>query len=223
MKRHSSSGALVFLFFPLALAIPSGRLCAASTNLLSNATFDSDVSGWNADPGGHGTIAYTTANADVSHPAGSGLGTYGFAAVTPVVFQCVPVLAGAHYHASGDAFIPSGQTTSPHAAIQLIWYSGACTGSSAGSQGFVQSGSASTAGTWTGVSLDAIVPDGIALMAFGLACVVNPGGGTVQWDNVSFTRTYIHGDANGDGVVDIADVFYLVNFLFAGGPPPAVP
>jgi hypothetical protein len=34
---------------------------------------------------------------------------------------------------------------------------------------------------------------------------------------------YIHGDANGDGVVDIADVFFLINFLFAGGPPPAVP
>jgi hypothetical protein len=28
------------------------------------------------------------------------------------------------------------------------------------------------------------------------------------------------GDANGDGVVDVADVFYLVNFLFAGGPVP---
>jgi hypothetical protein len=27
------------------------------------------------------------------------------------------------------------------------------------------------------------------------------------------------GDANGDGFVDIADVFYLINFLFAGGPP----
>jgi hypothetical protein len=28
------------------------------------------------------------------------------------------------------------------------------------------------------------------------------------------------GDANGDGVVDVADVFYVVNFLFAGGPVP---
>jgi hypothetical protein len=28
------------------------------------------------------------------------------------------------------------------------------------------------------------------------------------------------GDANGDGVVDIADVFYLINDLFAGGPVP---
>jgi hypothetical protein len=28
------------------------------------------------------------------------------------------------------------------------------------------------------------------------------------------------GDVNGDGIVDVQDVFYLINFLFAGGPPP---
>jgi hypothetical protein len=28
------------------------------------------------------------------------------------------------------------------------------------------------------------------------------------------------GDANGDGSIDIADVFFLINFLFAGGPLP---
>ena len=28
------------------------------------------------------------------------------------------------------------------------------------------------------------------------------------------------GDANGDGAVGPADVFYLINFLFAAGPPP---
>src|SRR5262245_3379783 len=28
------------------------------------------------------------------------------------------------------------------------------------------------------------------------------------------------GDVNGDGFVDVADVFYLINFLFAGGPVP---
>jgi Dockerin type I domain len=29
-----------------------------------------------------------------------------------------------------------------------------------------------------------------------------------------------HGDANGDGSVNVADVFYLINYLFAGGPAP---
>jgi hypothetical protein len=28
------------------------------------------------------------------------------------------------------------------------------------------------------------------------------------------------GDVNGDGMVDVADVFFLINFLFASGPLP---
>jgi hypothetical protein len=31
----------------------------------------------------------------------------------------------------------------------------------------------------------------------------------------------VSGDANGDGAVDLVDVFYLINTLFAGGPPAA--
>ena len=30
----------------------------------------------------------------------------------------------------------------------------------------------------------------------------------------------VRGDANGDGVIDIADVMYLINYLFIGGAPP---
>ena len=30
------------------------------------------------------------------------------------------------------------------------------------------------------------------------------------------------GDANGDGSLSVADVFYLINHLFAGGPPLAL-
>jgi hypothetical protein len=28
------------------------------------------------------------------------------------------------------------------------------------------------------------------------------------------------GDADGSGAVDVSDVFYLINYLFAGGPAP---
>ena len=31
----------------------------------------------------------------------------------------------------------------------------------------------------------------------------------------------LRGDANGNGARDVADVFYLINALFAGGAPPA--
>jgi hypothetical protein len=31
---------------------------------------------------------------------------------------------------------------------------------------------------------------------------------------------WVFGDANGDGIVDVADVVYLINYLFTEGPPP---
>jgi hypothetical protein len=38
-------------------------------------------------------------------------------------------------------------------------------------------------------------------------------------DTLSFmVRTYLRGNANGDGVIDIADVVYLLNYLFISGP-----
>lgn len=48
---------------------------------------------------------------------------------------------------------------------------------------------------------------------------VPPGGGD-RIDMGVFEYRFIRGDANGDGVVDVGDVVYLVNYLFAGGPPP---
>lgn len=36
-----------------------------------------------------------------------------------------------------------------------------------------------------------------------------------------FLQGYIRGDVNGDGVIDIADIVYLLNYLFFGGPEPA--
>ena len=35
-----------------------------------------------------------------------------------------------------------------------------------------------------------------------------------------FMRLCAHADANGDGLLNVNDVFYLINFLFAGGPAP---
>jgi hypothetical protein len=46
-------------------------------------------------------------------------------------------------------------------------------------------------------------------------------GGTAQDDIRAHGFCHaLAGNANGDGVIDLADVFYLINNLFAGGPPP---
>jgi hypothetical protein len=47
-----------------------------------------------------------------------------------------------------------------------------------------------------------------------------------QGDNASkgaawvFMTLCAHGDVNGDGVSNVSDAFYYVNYLFAGGPAP---
>ncbi len=45
---------------------------------------------------------------------------------------------------------------------------------------------------------------------------------TSYFDDVYF-RGGVIGDADGSGVVDVSDVFYLINYLFAGGPLPIGP
>ncbi|HKC23184.1 MAG TPA: hypothetical protein VKF32_00505, partial [Thermoanaerobaculia bacterium] len=61
----------------------------------------------------------------------------------------------------------------------------------------------------------AISSDGNTAIAGGWADRAGPGAAWV------FLRTCGHGDQNGSGTVDVSDVFYLINYLFAGGPPPA--
>jgi virginiamycin B lyase len=39
-------------------------------------------------------------------------------------------------------------------------------------------------------------------------------------NKIAKIEVFVPGDVNGDGGIDVADVFYLINFLFAGGPPP---
>ena len=45
------------------------------------------------------------------------------------------------------------------------------------------------------------------------------GSGTGVYAQI-YTFDVVRGDVNGDRVVDVQDVFYLINFLFAGGPAP---
>src|SRR6185295_19467683 len=41
--------------------------------------------------------------------------------------------------------------------------------------------------------------------------------------NGFYVSDFPNGDANGDGLVNVSDVFRLINFLFAGGPAPVGP
>jgi hypothetical protein len=46
-----------------------------------------------------------------------------------------------------------------------------------------------------------------------------PGGGQDNYPLLSGCQ-YLRGDANGDELIDITDVLYMLNYLFRSGPPP---
>ena len=54
--------------------------------------------------------------------------------------------------------------------------------------------------------------------------LITPGEGGLWFNEetagAAFLRLRVPGDTNGDGHVDVADVFHLINYLFAGGPWP---
>jgi len=52
------------------------------------------------------------------------------------------------------------------------------------------------------------------------SCCVGAGEGGVDIGAFGVGCSYLLGDANGDGVINSADVVYLINYLFKGGPAP---
>jgi hypothetical protein len=67
----------------------------------------------------------------------------------------------------------------------------------------------------------------LSQIAFDYHYSYKPDLGVSNWDTYNYVfkniapALYVWGDANGDGVVDIADVVHLINYLFLNGPAPA--
>jgi murein DD-endopeptidase MepM/ murein hydrolase activator NlpD len=56
-----------------------------------------------------------------------------------------------------------------------------------------------------------------------LTCTVTPNDGALDGPAAEAAFSSVPGDVNGDGAVGVPDVFWLINALFAGGPPPLGP
>jgi Carbohydrate binding domain len=200
----------------LVVAAAAASRAAASANVLLNSTFDSNVNGWFAFDGGV-VVAYTATNADGGHPAGSALVSK-IGGSSDYGFQCVSVTGGESYVFSGDVFLRAGSNTDEKALLGVQFYSGAsCTSPLAG----YTSDPVTTHVMWSHRSNVVTAPAGATTAAFQLivsATTIQE----AQFDNVNFAPL-LRGDANGDGNVDVADVFYMINYLFASGPPPLFP
>jgi hypothetical protein len=77
-------------------------------------------------------------------------------------------------------------------------------------------------GPWTLVMSTTQVPPSHSFMLIGYPCADTLEGGISPSDRIFTPKVSLalKGDCNGDGIVNSADASYLINYLFAYGPPP---
>jgi Carbohydrate binding domain len=207
----ATSGFALFVVSAFCVTSSGPLLGALQPNLLLNPNLDANADHWL--PSDAGTdVSFTTAHADGGHPAGSVL--VHNVGGTGAAVQCVAILGGATYTFLGDIYLVSGE-----AKISVQFTSAA--NCSTGNLTAMQSDPVTTTSVWTNRTGTVRAPDGAAGVQFLLNAVNNDS--QAQFDNLVLRRIPIRGDANGDGTVDVADVFYLINYLFAGGPEPPLP
>jgi len=102
---------------------------AVAGNILSNPTFDTDLSGWLYVGTGIWDPSDALAQANSGSVVGTNSSTSPFTYETVLVSACLPVSAGAGYDSSLDFRIPTGQGVTVNAFLEVGWYSQAgCSG-----------------------------------------------------------------------------------------------
>ena len=146
----------------IVLALLVATPCLAQTNLVTNESFDEDVSGWEPVED-YMSISFDSEDADDSEESGSARVTFnpflGFE-TTGHVAQCVAVLPGRTYAGSASFLIPTEQNRQGAAGLRVAWYESTdCSGFSP-EFGFGISGNAE--GQWTDLpSVEFVAPDDI--------------------------------------------------------------
>jgi hypothetical protein len=214
---------LVTLLAALSAALPA----AASPNKLLNSGFQNDLSHWMllSDPAF--AITYSSW---FGHAAGGSLvvTASGVEPVNHVVFRQIVNVRGASSYTFGTYFyISADSATTPYTAVVANWWSGLDgTGTYIGdaSTVFTPSG---PAGTWLFCQLAASTPAAAKSAIVDFVFKTNESKTALAvFDEPFFSgvaASGVVGDANGDTKIDIADVFFLINYLFSNGPLPIGP
>jgi hypothetical protein len=210
----------------LMLGLATAGTASASTNHVRNGLFGTGTDPWiiYSDVG----MQYGWTNL-VGHAAlGSfSVGTNAAAQRDKVVLeQCVGVVGGAVYSFGGWFSYASGFGTAARGRFDVHWYPGtACDGMEVPPIASTDTSSttAGLADQWQNLTATPTAPP-TAASALVHAVFLTDSANTASgyFDDISLTGG-ISGDVDGNGTRDIADVFALINFLFANGPLPAGP
>jgi Dockerin type I domain len=205
------------------VALGTVRPAAGSQNHLTNAHFNVNLDAWTltAQPGF--SRNWTDAK---GHDGAGAAAVYANGATTALqrmYSQCVPVAPGPIQVGAWFRY-EGGYGTVPSAELYGTYYSDANCVSPTGSSGasLISSKAPELAGLWQLLTYtdDIGFTKSVQLeLWMGVATAQDAQG---YFDD-AFVSSGTSGDANGDGVVDIGDVFYLLNYLFAGGPYPVGP
>lgn len=215
--------------FRLALlaVVLAARHAPANSNKLLNPGFDGGLTHWSVFAGPSFAATYSPW---FGHSGAGSLvvSTTGTAAVHNVVFrQIVNVNPSASYSFGTYFLYSQDSATTPYASVAISWWSGL--GGMGTLAGYVETAvtPAGPAGTWLSCQAAAVSPAlaKSAVVDFVLKTSESKTALAV-FDDPYFwggANGGVIGDANGDGKLDVGDVFFLVNYLFSNGPLPIGP
>jgi len=218
-KTTLASAAAAFLL----LHAPSA---AASKNHLVNSRFDSSLAGWTIPaPSGY-SVNWTDARGSEAPGAASFYAHGSAILVSTPISQCINVKSQTKYDIAFDFRWEAGFGTAEYAYPAVVFYAGSeCAGQNIEAIGIAATTStdAQYASIWQHVSTSVASPANALSMELDISVRTHVAADAQGYvDDVKLTEG-VSGDADGDGIVAVADVFYLINALFAGGPSPLGP
>jgi hypothetical protein len=204
------------------LALGAGRASASNDQIL-NPRFNSGVGFWTiaSSPG------LSSGWTDKDGAAGAGSYHVMTSAVlnTVVLAQCLNVQQAFQYTFGTYYKVSSAYAGRPTGRVSVGWKSAPDCGGNVLRPDDTPTLDGQETDSWLHLTKTVISPLGAKSAYFSLI-VITPDAtvGSAFFDDVSLIGTGIlEGDASGDGTLDVADVFHLLNFLFAGGPAPYAP
>jgi hypothetical protein len=220
MKRRAFLVALV-------ATLAATRPMSANANKLLNPGFDGGTLHWTFLPAQAWSTLYSASVGHLS-PGSLVIAANGSTAIYSVVTtQIVNVNPGAVYSFGAYFLYSADSATEPRAQVEVRWYSG-LDGAGAKIDTYVSpltpTGSAAT---WLLSQMTIPAPAQALSARVDLVMKTTESKSALGVFDDPFAYGGVSGgvigDANGDGKIDIADVFFLINHLFSNGPLPIGP